>query len=152
MDVRAVVLALAEPLAAQRGLTVVDVEYHGGRREALVRIVLHRAGGVDLDDVEGFHRAFEPLLDAADPIPGAYTLEVSSPGAERPLRTERDFTIFSGRAVRLAAREVVDGRREWSGQLLGVDDGAVRIACGPDDGDIVAVPLAQIAWAKLRLE
>ena len=152
MDVPGLVRSLAEPLAAERGLVLVDVEYHGGRRQALVRVTLHKPEGVNLDDIEGFHRALEPLLDTADPIPGSYMLEVSSPGAERPLRTERDFEIFTGRTIHIAAKEPIDGRREWSGRLIGVDGGEVRIGTGPEGHAIVTVPLSMVAWAKLRLE
>lgn len=150
MDVLGLVRSLAEPLATERGLVLVDVEYHGGRRQALLRVTLHKSDGIGLDDLESFHRALAPLLDAADPVPGNYMLEVSSPGAERTLRTERDFEIFSGRAVQLAATEAIGGRREWQGRLLGVADGQVRIAASADE--VLTVPLAQVAWAKLRLE
>lgn len=151
MDLPGLVRSLAEPLAAERGLVLVDVEYHGGRRPVL-RVTLHKAEGVGLDDLEGFHRTLEPLLDAAGPVPGGCSLECSSPGAERPLRTEREFEIFTGRAVHIAAKEEIGGRREWSGRLLGASDGHVRIAYGPEGHEVVAVPLAQLAWAKLRLE
>ena len=152
MDLPGLVRSLAEPLAAERGLVLVDVEYHGGRRQPLLRVTLHKADGVGIEDLAGFHRALEPLLDAAGPKPGSYMLECSSPGAERPLRTERELEIFTGRAVHIAAKEAIGGRREWSGRLLGAGEGQVRIALGPDDGDVVAVPLAQLAWARLRLQ
>ncbi len=150
MDVREAVLALAAPLAQERGLVLIDVEYHPGRRSSVLRLVLDRAGGIGLDDLEGFHRAIDPLLDEADPVPGSYMLEVSSPGAERPLRSERDFTLFAGRQVLLAAREPVQGRREWRGRLLGMEDGAVRVVLA--DGQVLALALELVAWARLTLD
>lgn len=152
MGVREAVFALAEPLAAERGLTLVDVEVAGAPGRTVVRCVLDKPGGVMLDDCEGFHRALDPLLDAADPVPHSYVLEVSSPGQERPLRTERDFRLFAGRAVLLAAKGEVDGRREWAGRLLGVQGGAAVVAFGDAEAERVVVPLDQVAWARLRLE
>lgn len=153
MQVREQVLALAEPLAASRGLILVDVEFTGEGGRSVLRCVLDKpGGGLTLDDVEGFHRALDPLLDEADPIPSSYTLEVSSPGLERPLRTERDFHLFAGRPVLLASREPVDGRREWAGRLISLTDDTVQVAYGPDETQRVSVPFPQIAWARLRVE
>ncbi len=152
VQVRERVLALAEPLAAARGLVLVDVEFGSERRRMVLRCVVDKPGGITLDDIEGFHRALDPLLDEADPIPDSYVLEVSSPGLERPLRNERDFRIFAGRPVLLASREPIDGRREWAGRLLGLDQDAVRIAFGPAEELQVSIPLPQIAWARLRIE
>ena len=142
---------LAAPLAADHGLVLVDVELRSGRGGPVLRCTLDKAGGITLDDIERFHRALDPLLDAAAPIAGHYVLEVSSPGAERPLRTPRDFELFAGRPVAVAAREPVDGLREWHGRLLGLEEGCAVVAFGPDEALRVAVPLTQIAWARLRV-
>jgi ribosome maturation factor RimP len=142
---------LAEPLAAEQGLVLIDVEFRAQRRGAVLRCTLDRAGGITLGDIERFHRALDPLLDAAAPIASSYVLEVSSPGAERPLRTPRDFELFAGRPVALAAREPVDGRREWHGRLLGLDGGCAVVAFGADEAERVAVPLPLVAWARLRV-
>ncbi len=151
MDVQAAVLGLAEPLATKQGLTLIDVEFHSGRRRSILRCVLDKPSGVTLDDCERFHRALGALLDEADPVPGSYVLEVSSPGAERSLKTEREFRLFVGRAVRLAAREDVAGRREWQGVLLGMEEGAVLLQPGVAGAAAVAVPLSEIAWARLDM-
>jgi ribosome maturation factor RimP len=150
VQVREQVLALAEPLAEARGLILIDVEYTVERGRRILRCVLDKAGGITLDDIEGFHRALDPILDEADPIPGSYVLEVTSPGVDRPLRGEREFRLFAGRTVRVAARQPVDGRREWVGRLLGLEAGAVCIAFGPEEAERVAVPLDQVAWARLE--
>ena len=151
MDVRETVLALAEPLAAERGLVLIDVEVAGSPGRCILRCVLDRPGGVTLDDCAGFHRAIDPLLDAADPVAGAYVLEVSSPGQERALRTERDFRLFSGRLVLLAARLEIAGRREWSGRLVGLEGDQVVVAFGEGEAERVAVAIADVAWARLRM-
>lgn len=151
MGVRETVFALAEPVAMQRGLVLVDVEFASAPGRSIVRCVLDKPGGVTLDDCEGFHREIDPLLDAADPIPGAYVLEVSSPGQERPLRTERDFRLFTGRLVLVAAREEIEGRREWAGRLAGVEADDLIVAFGSEEAERVAVPLSEVAWARLRM-
>ena len=150
VGVREQVLALAEPLAQGLGLVLVDVEFTGERGRSVLRFTVDKQGGVTLNDVEGFHRALDPLLEAADPIPHSYVLEVSSPGLERPLRTARDFTLFAGRPVALAARVPLDGRREWQGRLCGLEGAAVIVSFGPGEDQRVAVPLDQVAWARLR--
>jgi ribosome maturation factor RimP len=144
------VRALAQPLAEARGLVLIDVEFGAERGRRVLRCVVDKGGGITLDDIEAFHRALDPLLDEADVISESYVLEVSSPGAERPLRSERDFRLFAGRRVRLAAREPVAGRREWAGRLLGVAEGTVRLAVGPEEAEQVAVPLAAVSWARLE--
>ncbi len=145
------VQALAEPLAAGCGLVLVDVRFFSERGTPTLRCTVDKAGGVTLDDIEGFHRALDPVLDTADLIAHSYVLEVSSPGAERPLRTPRDFELFAGRDIVLAAREAVGGRREWRGRLCGLDGGRVVMACGPDGSERVEVPMDLVAWARLRL-
>jgi ribosome maturation factor RimP len=152
LDVRETVFALAERLAEQQGLTLVDVEFVGAPGRSILRCVLDKPGGVTLDDCAGFHRALDPVLDATDPVPGSYVLEVSSPGQERPLKTARDFRLFAGRPVLVAAREAVDGRREWAGRLLGLQGDSVLLAFGEEEGQRVAVPLERIEWARLRME
>ena len=79
-------------------------------------------------------------------------IEVQSPGLERTLRTQREFDLFVGRAVRLAARQPVDGRREWDGRILGQDADSVHIAFGPQEAERVAVAWGDLAWARLRIE
>ena len=149
---RETVWALAEPLATANDLILVDVEWAGAPGRAVLRCILDKRGGLGLDDCAGFHQALTPLLDASDTIAESYVLEVSSPGLERPLRTERDFRLFAGRLVRVAAHTAIDGRREWEGHLRGVEDGRVLLAEGIEEGGGVAVPLAEIAWARLAWE
>jgi len=147
--VRDVVWPLAESLAREMGLVLVDVAFGMRGRRATLSIVLDRPGGITLGEVEAFHRCIDPLLDAADPIPTSYVLEVSSPGAERRLRTERDYHIFVGRWVRILTTEPVAGRQQWDGRLAGVQDGSVRLRTS--DGE-VAVPLTAIRIARLVWE
>ncbi|MDR1157467.1 MAG: ribosome maturation factor RimP [Oscillospiraceae bacterium] len=131
--VERLVTALAEPAAAAAGCELWDVEFvrEGGR--AVLRVYIDRAGGVGTQHCEAVSRALEPLLDEADPIPGSYTLEVSSTGPERPLRRDSDFARFIGHAVSVRLYAPRDGAREFVGTLSHHDGQTVTL----DDGALV---------------
>ena len=153
MGARDAVAAMAESVAATLGLVVLETGVAGIAGRAQVRIVIHRPpGGPSIDDLTAFHRAVAPLLEQIEAVGVDPAVEVQSPGLERPLRTQREFDLFAGRAVRLATRVPVDGRREWDGRILGQDADGVRIAFGPRGAERVAIPWAEVAWARLRIE
>lgn len=148
-DVLAAVRPLAQEVAPGLGLEVVDVEY---RREAggwVLRVFIDKPTGVTLDDCQAFSEALGERLDERDPIPGPYSLEVSSPGIERPLRQPEDFVRFAGRRIRLRTFKPVDGRRNWQGLLVGLVGGDVVLRT--DDGE-VAIPHDLVAKAHLVAE
>jgi ribosome maturation factor RimP len=138
--------AIAEPLAQAAGLVLVDVEHvrEGGR--LILRFIVDRPGGVGLDAIAAFHRALEPSLDAAD----LHYVEVSSPGLLRPLRRDRDFTTFRGRTVRVTTYAPVEGSKEFTGRLDGLEDGEVLLHL--EDGRDIRLPRAQVARARLHVE
>jgi len=111
-------------------------------------LYIDRAGsdtGVTVDDCEHASRRVSAVLDAADPIPGEYTLEVSSPGFDRPLRTQAHFQRFVGSRVHVESVEPRDGRRRWTGRLVAADDG-IRLEV---DGRPVGFGLNEIKTARL---
>jgi ribosome maturation factor RimP len=95
-------------------------------------------------------RQISAQLDVEDPIEGRYTLEVSSPGLDRPLFSERDYARFAGRRIRLSTRVPLAGRRNFQGRLEGIVDGAVTVTL--EDGNRVAIPREQVAGARLEIE
>ena len=97
--VREKLMALSEPLLAQLGYELVDLDYAAGRRHALVRVFIDRPQGVGVDDCERVSHELAALLDVEDPVPIAYTLEVSSPGLDRVLRTPAHFQRFVGERI-----------------------------------------------------
>jgi ribosome maturation factor RimP len=128
----------------------------------LVRVAMSRGGGtlqimiepadgrpMDVEDCAALSRALSAVLDVEDPIPGAYTLEVSSPGIDRPLTREKDYVRWSGHVARVETTQPIDGRRRFKGTLLGLEDGTVRLKL--DDGLEARVPLALVSRAKLEL-
>ena len=115
---------LVEPLLAAHDVEVVDVEQLG----ATLRVTVDRPGGIDLDAVSGATLVVSDALDRHDPLPGRYTLEVSSPGLERPLRTPAHFQHFIGSEVTVKTRPEVDGDRRVEGTLESADDDGFVVA------------------------
>ncbi len=141
---------LITPTAEAMGFEIVRVLITGTRR-ARLQIMAERAdgGGMLVDDCARLSRAVSAVLDVEDPIAGSYELEVSSPGIDRPLTRLADFARFAGFVAKLESSAAgAEGRRRWSGRLLGLDGDRVRLAT--EDGE-VAVPFASLAKAKLVL-
>ncbi len=137
--------ALLEPAVSRLGYELVGVEYHGGRR-ALLRLYIDREGGVSVEDCQRVSRQVSGLLDVEDPIPGPYTLEVSSPGLDRPLFRAEDFQRFAGREVRIRTDVPLEGRRNFRGVLRGLRGGEVLVEV---DGAEFALPVERIEQARL---
>lgn len=127
-SVETAVLSTVEALAIEMGLYVVDVECTKENGDRILRIYVDKDGGVGIDDCESFSRAAEPLIDEADPIKEAYTLEVSSPGADRKLVFEREFLYYIGREVDVKLYKAVDGEKEFTGILEAYSDGVAVIS------------------------
>ncbi len=142
-------LARLHRLAKSEGVELVAVEVGGTARRPRVCLVLDRQeGGVTLRDCEVVSRQASLLFDEADPFPGPYTLEVSSPGLDRKLYSAKDYERFSGRAVRLRLRAPDGKRRAVEGFLVGLEGGIVRL-CTPN-GEEIAVAEAEIFEARLN--
>jgi len=140
--VRETLLKLLEPVIEALGYELVELEFP----PHLLRIYIDREGGVTVDDCEKVSRQVSSVLDVEDPIPGAYTLEVSSPGLDRPLRKEADFVRFTGEQAKLELTLPLDGRRRFGGTLKGCEAGMVLIEV---DETMFRLPLADIGKARL---
>jgi len=141
---------LVAPALEAMGYAVVRVKLIAAGRRTL-QIMAEPADGrpMGVDDCAEISRAIGALLDVEDPIAGAYDLEVSSPGIDRPLVRAADFARFAGHEARIETRRPLDGRRRYRGRILGLDGDRVRLAV---DGDgEAAIPLAEIDAAKLVL-
>ncbi len=115
---------LAAPLAAQEGMEIIDIEFRreGGRAGRVLRLYLDKQGGPSMDDISRVSRALSDVLDLETAIDTAYTLEVSSPGINRPLRRPEHFSRVVGKRVRVRTRDEVNGRRSFLGILSEVAD------------------------------
>ena len=138
------------PALADMGYELVRVAILG-RERPTVQVMADRADGsqIKVDDCEAISHAVGALLDVEDPIPGAWTLEVSSAGIDRPLTRRKDWTRFAGHLARAETALPVDGRKRFSGIVLGADSTHARLRL--EDGSEVALPFADIRRAKLVL-
>jgi ribosome maturation factor RimP len=140
---------LIAPSLESMGYALVRVAFVGGGRPTL-QIMAERKdeAPMTVEDCADISRAVSALLDVADPIGGAYDLEVSSPGIDRPLIRAEDFIRFAGFEARVELQRGIDGRKRFRGRLLGFENGTVRMKSEVGE---VALPLADIARAKLVL-
>ena len=123
-----VVAQLAQPIVEQAGCTLWDVEYVKEAGEWFLRVYIDKEGGVDINHCEAVSRPLSDLLDEADPIQGSYTFEVSSAGLDRPLKKPEHFAACAGQQVDVRFYRPVDGRKEYTGALVGCDgDGNVTV-------------------------
>jgi ribosome maturation factor RimP len=146
------VRAVAGRVTAARGFELVDVEVKRDRGGQLVRLYVDKPGGIGLDELQSVSEEVSAILDAEDPIEGAYTLEVSSPGLDRPLKAEADYRRFIGRLVKLSSYELIEGRRHWLGRLVGIEDGVVEVRLEKEKGAVARIPVAKIAHGRLEVE
>ena len=142
------VRSLAEPVAAQCGCEVWDVEYVREAGAWYLRVYIDKPGGVGIDDCEAVSRALDPVLDEADPVPGSYVFEVSSAGAERELKRPGDFERFIGEQVEVKHYQPIDGAKSHVGLLRGYDNGDVTVEV---NGAERVFQKAQVAQVRLHM-
>lgn len=140
---------LAEEIAEDFGVELVDVELLGSGRKSILRVTIDREGGIGLDDCRNVSRQLEALLDVEDPIQGTYTLEVSSPGLDRPLKKINDFVKFKGRKVKLVTKDKIDDQSYFVGTIKDVQDGNIMIDL---EKKSISVPFETIKRATLEIE
>ncbi|HWV38147.1 MAG TPA: ribosome maturation factor RimP [Vulgatibacter sp.] len=151
-DIAERVRELAEPVVEAEGMELVDVEYQREGPRWVLRLYIDKPSGVGLDDCQTVSRQIDKLLDVEDPIAPSYSLEVSSPGLERPLKKREHFERFAGRQVEIRTFGPIGDppRRNFKGRLLGIGEGdAIRVEI---DGTMFEVPLDEVAKAHLALD
>jgi ribosome maturation factor RimP len=134
---------LAAPLAQTQGLEIIDIELRpeGSRGGRVLRLYLDKEGGPNMEELSQVSRELGALLDEHDIVEGAYTLEVSSPGINRPLKLPEHFKRFIGKRVRVRTRELIQGRRSFLGPLLDVSTDRITVN---QDGTRFEIPFAVI--------
>lgn len=147
-----IIADLAEPVLAQLGFRLVRVKV-SGRDGGTVQIMAERPdGGMSVDDCAVISRALSPVLDAYDPVPGQYRLEVSSPGIDRPLVRPSDFASWAGHEAKVELNELVDGRKRFRGVIEGIAKDEVRLRIeleGKAEPVVIGLPFSLIGEAKL---
>ncbi len=141
------IIDLATPLARQLNLELVEIVFQTNKKPPVLRVdIRNLLADTSLDDCEHMSRALETELDAAEIIPGAYVLEISSPGISRTLSTDREFISFKGFSVKIKTFAPYKERKEWHGKLQGRDEQAVYIN---QKGKVSAIPRNLIAKVQL---
>jgi ribosome maturation factor RimP len=146
---------LLEPVLERDGFDLVEVEWQREGGTWVLRLYVDKAGGIGIDDCQAASRLVETILDVEDFIEPAYSLEVSTPGMERPLRKPADFQRFAGQRAKVRAFGPLESapgqapRKQWSGTLRGFADGAVEIEV---DGKVHRIPVDRVAKAHLEYD
>lgn len=140
--------AMLEPVVTTMGYELVGLEYHGRGHHGLLRIYIDSPDGITVDDCSAVSHQVSGVLDVEDPIPGRYSLEVSSPGLDRPLFTAEHFERFAGEYVRLRLLAPLNGRRKYEGLLKGMKGDNVILEL--DQGDELCLPFQDIENARLE--
>jgi ribosome maturation factor RimP len=154
-DISSQVTDIALPILDSMQLELVDIEFGKMGRDAVLRLFIDKEGGVTLEDCADVSRDLSAILDIEDIIPVNYTLEVSSPGLDRPLKKVEDYLRYSGRLVKLRTYEPFpddsgNKRKTFLGTLEGLHDGIVRLTL--KEGQTASIPLERVAKANLEFE
>jgi ribosome maturation factor RimP len=155
MDVTEQVEAVARQLATSLGVELVELEYKREGRSMVLRLYIDKTGGVSLDDCAAVSKELAAVLDVEDIIPDKYTLEVSSPGLNRPLKTRGHFEAYTGRLVKIKTVENLPDaagnlRKTFLGVLLGMDGDMILLKLR--EGQDASIPIAAVAKANLEFE
>jgi ribosome maturation factor RimP len=141
------IIELATPVAEELGLELVGAVFHTNKRPPILRVDIRNPNqDTGLDDCERMSRALEATLDAADIIPDAYELEVSSPGVSQLLTSDREFISFKGFPVIVSTNAPYDGQKEWNGQLIRRDETKIYIN---QKGRAIGIPRSLISRVQL---
>ncbi|MEL6927758.1 MAG: ribosome maturation factor RimP [Cyanobacteria bacterium J06600_6] len=144
------IIELASPLASELSLELVDAVFQTNRTPPILRIdVRNPEGDTSLENCEQMSRILEEKLDLTEIIPGAYVLEISSPGISRTLTTDREFTAFKGFAVSIKTFAPYKNKKQWTGRLQNRDETTVHIN---DKGKAIAIPRDLVAKVQLEDE
>jgi ribosome maturation factor RimP len=147
-DVEDLVCAMLNEIAEGKDIEIVDVMFDKEGGQWFLRVYIHRPTGVTMDDCTFVNETLGEKLDALDPIPHSYVLEVSSSG-EKPLRKESDYVRFRGRRVLINTYVPVNGMKSLEGKLLGLEDDTIKLEI---QGKLVDIPMSKVSHARLVME
>ena len=140
---------LIEPVLAEMGIDLVDMEYRSGQGRRVLRIYADRPTGINLDDCAMVSREIGSLLDVKDLLQQHYVLEVSSPGLNRPLKREKDFLRAIGQKVKVKTAVPLKGRRNFSGVLQSFENGTLQLKL---DDTVILIPEESVNKANLEFD
>ena len=140
---------MVDSILLNEGMELVDIEYRRESKGWILRLILDKEGGVTLDDCTRVSQEVGRNLDVEDFIQTPYTLEVSSPGLTRPLKTEKDFIKYCNRLIKVKTVDPVENRRQFKGELLGFSQGQIEIKV---EGEVFQISLSNLTKANLEIE
>ena len=135
------------PLAQQHGIEIVTVEVTGSKKSPTIRVYIDTDHGVGFDELSEAQTWINETMECIDPFPGAYMLEVSSPGIDRPLRTPAHFNRFAGQTAVVKASKGINGRSQFTAVIVGADDENLTL---DDQGTSIEIPFELIKRAHLK--
>ena len=139
---------IVDPILFNEGMELVDIEYRRESRGWVLRLYLDKGGGVTLDDCTRVSQEVGRILDVEDFIQTPYTLEVSSPGLSRRLKTEKDFMKYRGHLIKVKTVNPIENRRQFRGRLVAISENKLEIE---SDGGVFRIPLSNVAKANLEI-
>lgn len=145
INIQQEITKLVEPIVDDLNYELVDVEFVKEGANWYLRIYIDKPGGIGIDDCQAVSERISDILDKKDPIEQSYYLEVSSPGLERPLKTERDFIKYKGELVELKVFQPIDGKKLFEGELVGLVDDKIVIN---QDGNTIEFEKNKVAIVK----
>jgi ribosome maturation factor RimP len=143
------VRVMVDPILSTQGMELVEVEYRREGKGWVLRLYIDKEGGVTVEDCSRVSQEVGRSLDVEDFISTPYTLEVSSPGLTRPLKSERDFIKYRNHLIRLKTIDPIQNRRQFKGKLIGVSENRIEIEVA---GGIFQIPLPNVAKANLEID
>ena len=141
--------AMVNPIFSNEGMELVEVEYRREARGWVLRLYVDKEGGVTLDDCTRVSQEVGRILDMEDFISIPYTLEVSSPGLTRTLKSEKDFIKYRNRLIKVKTLDPIENRRQFKGKLLGINENRIEIAMNQE---VLQIPLSNVAKANLEID
>jgi ribosome maturation factor RimP len=147
-NIKEKIFAIADRVAEQHGVDIADIEILG-RGKLLLRVFIDKEGGVTLDDCELFSKSLAAFLDVEDPVPGPFTLEVSSPGLDRPLKSLKDFEKNEGKLARIVTMEKIENQNFIVGRIGETTNGSVTLFVKDRP---IEIPFDKITKARLEIE
>ncbi len=138
--------SLFEPVVSGMGYELIEIEHFPNPKHGVLRLYIDAQAGVTIEDCSSVSRQISALIDVEDPVRGQFTLEVSSPGVDRPLKRLKDFQRFIGEMVKIKTSMPLEGQRNFKGRLLGADDLSVVIETETEE---LTLPMAAIDKARL---
>lgn len=147
--IKSEVREIVEPIIEAEGMELVDIQYQRESGGYILRLLIDHEGGVKVDECAMISKEVDKRLENLDILQGRYTLEVSSPGLNRPLTKEADFHRFAGQLIKVKTYAKIDGKKSFIGNLLSCHDTLIEIEC---ENHVTQIPLDAIAKANLEYE